>query len=87
MNGEIYNHQQIRNEERGFAFRTQGDGESILAVTLLGRRCILGSTLGWNMVVRTLGFCSPGPHLVSRSFGRETFGSDADLRWQPVVRF
>ena len=31
MNGEIYNHQQIRNEERGFAFRTQGDGESILA--------------------------------------------------------
>ena len=31
MNGEIYNHQSIRNQERGFAFRTKGDGESILA--------------------------------------------------------
>ena len=31
MNGEIYNHQTIRDEERGYAFRTQGDGESILA--------------------------------------------------------
>ena len=31
MNGEIYNHQHIRNQERGFAFRTKGDGESILA--------------------------------------------------------
>ena len=31
MNGEIYNHQQIRNQERGYAFRTKGDGESILA--------------------------------------------------------
>jgi asparagine synthase (glutamine-hydrolysing) len=31
MNGEIYNHQQIREEERGFVFRTKGDGESILA--------------------------------------------------------
>ncbi|MBJ84584.1 MAG: asparagine synthase (glutamine-hydrolyzing) [Euryarchaeota archaeon] len=31
MNGEIYNHKRIRDEERGFAFRTQGDGESILA--------------------------------------------------------
>ena len=31
MNGEIYNHQSIRNQERGFAFRTKGDGETILA--------------------------------------------------------
>ena len=25
MNGEIYNHQTIRNQERGFSFRTKGD--------------------------------------------------------------
>ena len=31
MNGEIYNHHRIRNEERGYPFRTKGDGESILA--------------------------------------------------------
>ncbi|MDE0708561.1 MAG: asparagine synthase (glutamine-hydrolyzing) [Candidatus Poseidoniales archaeon] len=31
VNGEIYNHLQIRDEERGFVFRTKGDGESILA--------------------------------------------------------
>ena len=31
MNGEIYNHQTIRNQERGFSFRTKGDGETILA--------------------------------------------------------
>jgi len=31
VNGEIYNHQQIRNQERGFQFRTKGDGEAILA--------------------------------------------------------
>ena len=31
VNGEIYNHQQIRNQERSFQFRTKGDGESILA--------------------------------------------------------
>ena len=31
MNGEIYNHQSIRNNNRGFAFRTKGDGETILA--------------------------------------------------------
>ncbi|GIS44277.1 MAG: hypothetical protein Ct9H90mP16_13470 [Candidatus Poseidoniales archaeon] len=42
MNGEIYNHQQIRNEERGFAFRTQGDGESILAAYAAGRMMYLG---------------------------------------------
>ena len=31
MNGEIYNHEKIRDEERGYSFRTHGDGESILA--------------------------------------------------------
>ncbi|MDP6906777.1 MAG: asparagine synthase (glutamine-hydrolyzing) [Candidatus Thalassarchaeaceae archaeon] len=31
QNGEIYNHKEIRSEERIFPFRTKGDGESILA--------------------------------------------------------
>ncbi len=31
MNGEIYNHKEIRDKERSFSFRTQGDGEAILA--------------------------------------------------------
>ena len=31
VNGEIYNHKQIRESERTFSFRTKGDGEAILA--------------------------------------------------------
>ena len=31
VNGEIYNHHNIRDQERGFSFRTKGDGEAILA--------------------------------------------------------
>ena len=31
VNGEIYNHQEIRNAQRDFSFRTKGDGEAILA--------------------------------------------------------
>lgn len=31
QNGEIYNHESIRDAERGYPFRTRGDGETILA--------------------------------------------------------
>ena len=31
VNGEIYNHREIRDQDRGFSFRTKGDGEAILA--------------------------------------------------------
>ena len=34
FNGEIYNHTTIRNENRNYSFRTNGDGESILAAYL-----------------------------------------------------
>ena len=30
VNGAIYNHHNISDHERGFSFRTQGDGEAIL---------------------------------------------------------
>ena len=87
MNGEIYNHQQIRNEERGFSFRTQGDGESILAtyaarhddVSWVQRLDGIWSFALWDSVRQVLILC--------RDRLGETFGSDADLRWQPVVRF
>ena len=88
MNGEIYNHQQIRNEERGFAFRTQGDGESILAAYAgSAGRCILGSTLDgiwsfalWDSVRQVLILCRD-------RLGVKPFGSGRIPRWQPVVRF
>ena len=31
QNGEIYNHHSLRNASRGFAYRTKGDGETILS--------------------------------------------------------